>query len=92
MKKSNTRKIKPKNFHELRCALALSRPGCIAFLEQYCDFINNGIIKSIHPLIKENILEEGVRLIWGIFIYSGYFRKYKRYRIFFKKSKQRKIW
>ncbi len=46
-----TKKIKPTNLNELSVSLAISRPGAVAHLGQFCDYIHKAIYKSIHPVI-----------------------------------------
>jgi len=48
-------KVKPKNLEELSGVLALSRPGALAFVDQYAEYVNTGETKSIHPFF-DNIL------------------------------------
>lgn len=53
------KKIKPKKFKEVVDALSISRPGASSFLEQYVDYIHNGVYKPISPLIDDVLKETG---------------------------------
>lgn len=46
-----TKKIKPKELNQLSASLAISRPGAMAFLGQFCEYTHKGIYKEIHPVI-----------------------------------------
>jgi DNA polymerase III subunit alpha len=52
-------RIKPKCFEQLAATLAIARPGAISYLSQYCDYIHNGVYKSIHPLIDDILKPTG---------------------------------
>jgi len=56
-------KVKPKNLDELSAVLALSRPGALAFVDQYAEYANTGETKSIHPFFDDILsLTGGVAL------------------------------
>lgn len=48
-------KVKPRNFEQLAAVVAIARPGAIAYLGQFADYVNEGKYTPIHPLI-DNIL------------------------------------
>jgi len=52
-------RIKPKNMDCLACLMALPRPGALKYYDQFNDFINNGIVKSIHPKLDEILKTTG---------------------------------
>jgi DNA polymerase-3 subunit alpha len=52
-------KVKPKNLEELSGVLALSRPGALAFVDQYAEYANTGEGESIHPFFDDILLQTG---------------------------------
>ena len=52
-------KVKPKSLEELSAVLALARPGALAFVDQYADFVNNDSYEVIHPLFDDILLTTG---------------------------------
>lgn len=59
------KKIKPKNLEHLSGVVAISRPGAMAFIDQYADYTNNGVYKSIHTFFDEFLSKTG-----GICLYQ----------------------
>jgi DNA polymerase-3 subunit alpha len=60
------RKVKPKNLEELSAVMALSRPGALAFVDEYVDVKNqNKFIPERNP-----ILDDILKKTNGIFIYQ----------------------
>jgi len=53
------RKVKPKGLEELSGVLALSRPGALAFVDQYAEYVNTGETKSIHPFFDDILSSTG---------------------------------
>jgi DNA polymerase-3 subunit alpha len=56
---SCAKKIKCKNFFELTCCLAISRPGAMDYLEKYCDYIHKGIYKETYHVIDDVLKPTG---------------------------------
>jgi DNA polymerase III alpha subunit len=52
-------KVKPKNFEQLSAVLAIARPGAIDYLQQYCDYLNDGKFTSVHPLVDDILKPTG---------------------------------
>ena len=52
-------KVKPKNLEELSGVLALSRPGALAFVDQYAEYVNSGEGESIHPFFDDILSPTG---------------------------------
>lgn len=52
-------KVKPKNLEQLSGVLALARPGALAFVDQYAEYTNDGIFKSVHPFFDSILKETG---------------------------------
>lgn len=46
-------KIKPKNLEELSVVNAICRPGAMEFIDDYAEYTNNGVKKSLHPFFDE---------------------------------------
>lgn len=57
-------KIKPKNIDELAVVSAICRPGAMEFIDQYADYTNNGVIKSLHPLFDDILTETACNVIF----------------------------
>jgi DNA polymerase-3 subunit alpha len=53
------KKIKPKTLDHLSGVIAISRPGACAFIDQYADYTNNGVYKSIHSFFDEFLSKTG---------------------------------
>jgi len=52
-------KVMPKNLNELSAVLALARPGALAFVDQYSDFVNNEVYEPIHPFFDDILTSTG---------------------------------
>lgn len=52
-------KVKPRDFEQLAAVLAIARPGAIAYLQQFADYVNDGKFTSIHPLIDDILRPTG---------------------------------
>ena len=52
-------KVKPRNLEELSAVLALGRPGALAFVDQYADYTNNGVVESIHSFFDDILSTTG---------------------------------
>lgn len=52
-------KVKPKNLEELSAVLALARPGALTFADQYAEYTNKNIIKSINPFFDDILSPTG---------------------------------
>lgn len=61
-------KVKPKTFEQLSAVLAIARPGAIAYLQQFSDYVNKGEFKSIHLLIDDILKPTG-----GVCVYQEQF-------------------
>lgn len=46
-------KVKPRNFEQLAAVVAIARPGAIAYLQNFADYVNEGKLTSVHPLIDD---------------------------------------
>ncbi len=58
-------KVKPRNFEQLSGVLAIARPGAIAYLQQFADYVNEDKFTSIHPLIDDILRPTG-----GVCVYQ----------------------
>lgn len=56
---SAAQKVKPRNFGQLSAVLAIARPGAIAYLQQFADYVNEDKFTSIHPLIDDILKPTG---------------------------------
>jgi DNA-directed DNA polymerase III PolC len=54
-----TQKVKPKSLEELSAVLALARPGAMAFVDKYANYVNNGIYEPIHPFFDDILKPTG---------------------------------
>jgi len=52
-------KVKPRDLEELSGVLALSRPGALAFVDQYAEYIETGQAESIHPFFDDILSSTG---------------------------------
>lgn len=52
-----TKKVKPRNIHDVSAILALARPGALQFVDQYSEFVETGEAKSLHEKL-DVILEK----------------------------------
>ena len=52
-------KVRPKNLNELSAVLALARPGALAFVDQYSNFVNNDVYEPIHPFFDDILTSTG---------------------------------
>lgn len=52
-------KVKPRNFEQLAAVVAIARPGAIAYLGQFADYVNEGKFTSVHPLIDDILKPTG---------------------------------
>lgn len=46
-------KVKPRHFDDLCAVVAIARPGAIAYLSQFVEYVNEGKFTSVHPLIDD---------------------------------------
>jgi DNA polymerase-3 subunit alpha len=51
--------VKPRNLEELSAVLALARPGAMAYMKQYADYVNHEIYDPIHPFFDDILKETG---------------------------------
>ncbi len=58
-------RVKPRDFTDLTACMALPRPGALESIGQYCDYVQDGIVKPIHP-----VFEEVTRKTAGILLYQ----------------------
>jgi DNA polymerase III alpha subunit len=58
-------KVKPRSFEHLCGVVAIARPGAIAYLQQFADYVNEGKYNSIHPLIDDILKPTG-----GVCVYQ----------------------
>ena len=58
------KKIKPKNFEQLAAVISISRPGTLQFIDQYADYCNNNIRKSLHPFFDSILGKTGDILLY----------------------------
>ena len=56
--------IKPRNIHDLAACIAISRPGALAFIDDYKKFVNNNEIKPFYPPFDEALKETGNIIIY----------------------------
>lgn len=52
-------KVKPRNFAELAAVVAIARPGAIAYLGKFAEYVNEGKFTSVHPLIDDILRPTG---------------------------------
>lgn len=65
LSKSVAMKVKPDNINDFAACVALSRPGCFKFIDDYVQYKEEGEYKSIHPIFDEILKKTG-----GILIYQ----------------------
>jgi DNA polymerase-3 subunit alpha len=53
------RKVKPKNLEQLSAVLALARPGALAYVNQYANYVNNETYDVIHPFFEDILASTG---------------------------------
>lgn len=46
-------KVKPKTFEHLSAVLALARPGAMDYIDQYAEYVNDGIYEPIHEFFDD---------------------------------------
>lgn len=51
--------VKPKNISHLSACIAISRPGALAYIKDYGDFVNNGNVKPFFPVFDETLKDTG---------------------------------
>jgi len=51
--------VKPRSLEELSAVLALARPGAMAYVKQYSDYVNHDIYDPIHPFFDEILSSTG---------------------------------
>ena len=51
--------VKPRNLEELSAVLALARPGAMAYVKQYSDYVNYDVYDPINPFFDEILKETG---------------------------------
>lgn len=52
-------KVKPRTFDELAAVVAIARPGAIAYLSQFAEYVNDGKYTSVHPLVDDILRPTG---------------------------------
>lgn len=52
-------KIKPKNIEHVSGLLAIARPGALSQLDQYVDYVNNGVIQECPDVFKDILSPTG---------------------------------
>jgi DNA-directed DNA polymerase III PolC len=57
-------KVKPENVHDFAACVALSRPGCFKFIDDYVKYKETGEYNQIHPLFDEILKRTGGVLIY----------------------------
>ncbi len=62
--KDVVRRVHPKTVDELAVCLSISRPGALAYIDQYLDFVHKGELKSVYPAIDEILKETGNVLVY----------------------------
>jgi len=63
--KEVVRRIKPRNIDELAACVAISRPGALKYIDQFKEYVQDGILKPIHPVLDELLKPTG-----GIILYQ----------------------
>ena len=51
--------VKPRNLEELSAVLALARPGAMAYMKQYADYVNHDVYEPSHPFFDDILKETG---------------------------------
>ena len=57
-------KVKPENVHDFAACVALSRPGCLKFIDDYVKYKEMGEYHQLHPLFDEILKKTGGVLIY----------------------------
>lgn len=50
-------KVKPRNLYDLAVVVALARPGALAYVDQFAEYVRTGEAQSVHPFF-DDILEK----------------------------------
>lgn len=54
-----TQKIRPRNINELSAVVALARPGALAYVDKFADYVNKGEEQSVHHFFDTVLQETG---------------------------------
>jgi DNA polymerase-3 subunit alpha len=57
--KDTVHRIGPRNIDDLACLVAITRPGALTHIDQFKDFIQNGVVVPIHPKLDEILRPTG---------------------------------
>lgn len=57
-------KVKPRNLEQLSAVTSLARPGALEFVDDYADYVNNGTLKSLHPLFDDIVQKTGLQILF----------------------------
>lgn len=99
--KQAARHIKPRNVDELAAVLAISRPGALAYIDQFAQYVKTGEIKPFYPPIDEILKSTGGALIMqeqitqicrDVFGMSGVDADSVRYAVGKKKREEMEKW
>ena len=58
------KKVKPQNIDHLSVCLAISRPGALKYVDDFAKYVNDGVIKPIHPKFDAILNETGNILVY----------------------------
>ena len=54
-----TQKVMPRNISELASVISLSRPGALAYVDQFADYVNKGESQSVHHFFDDVLQSTG---------------------------------
>lgn len=63
--KEVVKRVKPRNMDELAACVAISRPGALKYIDQFVEYVREGLVKSIHPKLDKVLEPTG-----GIILYQ----------------------
>jgi DNA polymerase-3 subunit alpha len=52
-------KVKPRNLREVSVVIALARPGALAYVDQFAEYVATGNFQSVHPFFDDILQETG---------------------------------
>lgn len=52
-------KVKPRNLKEVAVVVALARPGALAYVDQFAEYVNTGKFQSVHEFFDDILKETG---------------------------------
>lgn len=64
LSKKVIQEVRPRNIEQLAACVSISRPGALAYIDDYKKFVNEGITKPFHPLFDGVLKDTGNIIIY----------------------------